>query len=76
MVVDDGVEIYQFKAKGSEWKSYLLYLGNISKDCAIDNMKNTELYVYMINFSVDYDSIDVGNVLNFHQYLTKKHEIK
>ena len=39
-------------------------------------MKKTELYVYMINFSVDYDSIDVGNVLDFHQYLTKKHEIK
>ena len=51
------MEIYQFKAKGFELKAYLSYLGNISKDYAIDNMKKTELYVYVIDFSVDYDSL-------------------
>ena len=36
-----GVNIYQFKAKDSEIKSYLLCLGNISKDVTVDNMKKT-----------------------------------
>ena len=30
---------YQFKAKDSEIKPYILCLGNISKDFTIDNMK-------------------------------------
>ena len=32
-------KIYQFKAKKSEIKDYTLYLGNISKDFTINNMK-------------------------------------
>ena len=31
---------------------------------------------YMYDFSVDYDSIDVDNILNNRKYLTKKHDIK
>ena len=31
---------------------------------------------YMYDFSVDYDSIDVDNILNDCKYLTKKHDIK
>ena len=31
--------IYQFKAKYSEIKNYILCLGNISKDFTISNMK-------------------------------------
>ena len=30
---------YQFKAKDSEIKNYALYLGNISKDFTINNIK-------------------------------------
>ena len=35
--------MYQFKTKYSEIKPYPLYLGNISKDVTIDNMKKTGL---------------------------------
>lgn len=30
----------------------------------------------MLDFSADYDSIDVGDVLDVHRYLMKKHNIK
>ena len=33
------VNIYQFKAKDSEWRDYPMCLGNISKDFSDDNMK-------------------------------------
>ena len=35
-----GTEIIKFKAKDSEITSYQLCLGNISKNWAVDNMKN------------------------------------
>ena len=35
----NGTEIYKFKAKDSEIVASPLCLGNISKDCSIDNMK-------------------------------------
>ena len=34
--------IYEFIAKCSEVKDYALYLGNISKDFTIDNMKKQD----------------------------------
>ena len=53
-----------------------LYLGNITKDLIVDNMKNTGLCGYVYNFSADYDSIDVDDILDIHRYLMKKHDIK
>ena len=35
--------MYQYKAKGSETKSHPLYLGNISKDFTLSNMKKAGL---------------------------------
>ena len=35
----NGKEIYKFKAKDSEIVATPLYLGNISKDWSVDNMK-------------------------------------
>ena len=32
-------KVYQFKAKNSEIKDYVLCLGNVSKDFTINNMK-------------------------------------
>ena len=75
-LIVNGLEIYRFKAKGSEIKSYPLFLGNVWKDFSTDNMEKTELYRYVYDFSVDYDSIDVDNILNIHKYLIKKHNIK
>ena len=39
-------------------------------------MKKTELYGYVYDFSVDYDCIDVDNILYILKYLMKKHGIK
>ena len=63
------VEIYQFQAKNSEINETQLCLGNVSKDFSVDNMKETGLYVYVYAFSVDYNSIDLDNILDIHKYL-------
>ena len=39
----NAVKMYQFKAKDSEIKSYLLSVGNILKDFTVYNMKKTGL---------------------------------
>ena len=36
----------------------------------------TELYGYVYDFSIGYDSIDVDDTLDIHKYLMKKHNIK
>ena len=38
----NGTEIQKFKAKGSEIVATPLCLGNISKDCSVDNMKKLD----------------------------------
>ena len=47
-------------------------MGNVSKDFSVDNMKNTGLYGYVYGFSIDYDSIDVDDILDVHKYLMVK----
>ena len=39
-------------------------------------MKKTELYGYVYNFSVNYDSIDAAAIWVIHKYLMKRHDIK
>ena len=48
----NGTEIHKFKAKNSEIVATLLYLGNTSKDCSVDNMRKTGLNRYVYDFSV------------------------
>ena len=38
-------------------------------------MKKTGFNGYVYDFSVDYDSIDVGDILDIHKYLMKKNDI-
>ena len=71
----NGKKIHKFKAKDSDIVATLLCLGNISKDCAIDNMKKTGLNGYIYDFSVDYDAIAVDDLLDVHNYLMKKNNI-
>ena len=52
-----------------------LCLGNASKDFSASNMKKTGFNGYFYDFSVDYDSIDVDDILDIHKYLMKKNEI-
>ena len=71
MFVND-TEIYKFKAKYSEIVATPLYLGNISKDWSVDNMKKIGFDGYVYDFSVDYDATDVDDILDIHKYLMKK----
>ena len=68
----NGTEIYKFKLKDSEVVASPLCLGKISKDWSADNMKKTGFNGYVIDFSVDYDAIDVDDIKNIHKYLIKK----
>ena len=52
------------------------FLGNVSKDFSADNLKKTRLNGYAHDFSVDYDSIDVADILDIHKYLIKKSDVK
>ena len=49
----NGVKIYQFKAKDSELNVYPLYLDNISKYFALNNLKITGQHEYTCDFLVD-----------------------
>ena len=68
----NGTEIIKFKAKDSEIVATPLWLGNITKDWSIDNMKRTGFNDYVYNFSVDYGAIAVNDILDIHKYLMKK----
>ena len=70
------VKTYKFKAKDSEVNAAPLCLGNASKDFSADNIKKIGLDRYVYDFSVDYDSIDVNDILNIHKYLLVKNNIK
>ena len=39
-------------------------------------MKTTGFYGYVYDFSVDYDNIDVDDILDIQKYFIKKHDIK
>ena len=70
----NGTEIYIFKAKDSEILVGPIYLGNISKDWSVDNMKRTGFTGYAYDFSADYEAIAVDNK-DIHKYLMKKNDI-
>ena len=39
-----------------------LYLGNVSKDFSVDDMKKTGLNRYVYDFSVNYDAIAIDGI--------------
>ena len=71
----NSTEIYKFKAKDSEVLVGPICLGNISKDCSVDNMKKTGFNGYVHDFSVDYEYIAVDDIKNIHKYLMEKNNI-
>ena len=71
----NGTEIYKFKAEDSEIVATPLYLGNISKDWSVDNMKKTVFNGCAYDFSVNYDAISIGDILDTHKYLMKKNNM-
>ena len=70
----NGTEIYISEAKDSEILVGPIYLGNISKDWSVDNMKRTGFTGYAYDFSVDYETIAVDDIKDIHN-LMKKNDI-
>ena len=70
----NGKEIHKFIAKDSEIVVIPLYLGNISKDWSVDDIKKTGLNRYVYDFSVDYNAAAVDDILNIHNYVMKKND--
>ena len=71
----NGTEIYKFKAKYSDILVGPIYLGNISKDWSVDNMKITGFTGCVYDFSVDYEPIAGDDIKDIHNYLMKKNGI-
>ena len=68
----NATKIYEFKAKVSEIKDYILRLGNISKDFAINNMKKIglkgSLRFFLLILICKFFSVVF---LDIHKYLMK-----
>ena len=60
----NGGEINKFEAKDSEINSPLLCLQNVLKDFMSGNLKKTGLYGFVYDFSADFNSIDVDDILD------------
>ena len=58
-------------SKQKTYLHYALFLGNISKDFTINNMKKTGLKGVVKFFSVDFNPID-NDILDIHKYLMKR----
>ena len=52
-----------------------LCLGNISEDFSTVNMKKTGLHGYVYDFSVNYDAIEVSDILDIHKLLMREWHI-
>ena len=72
----NGTKIIEFKAKDSEVGANPLCLGNISEDFSAGNIKKIGSHGYVFDFSVDYDTIAVDEILDIHKYLMEKNNIK
>ena len=68
----NGTDIHKFKAKDSEVVANPLWLGNISQDFSVDDMKKTGLNGYVYDFSVGHDAIAVDDILDIRKYLMEK----
>ena len=68
-------EIYKFKSKNNiSW--YNFCLGNVSKDFTKDKQSEIFLNGNVYHFSVDHSSIKKEGILNIHQYLIIRNNIK
>ena len=65
----NGTKIIKFKAK--LWNC----TNSIMSRKQNDNMKKTNLNGYVYDVSVDYDAIEVDDILDIHKYLMEKNGI-
>ena len=69
---DNGTEIHKFTATNSEIVPNNFCLGNVSKDYSASSMKKNWNLMVIHDLSVDYDAIDVDDILDIHKHLMKK----
>ena len=68
----NGTEIYNSKAKDSEFVVSPLCTANISKDWSTDNVKKAGFNGYVYHFSVDFDATDVDYIVDIQKNFMKK----
>ena len=68
-------EIFKFKVHDNI-RQYEFYLGSVSKDFAKDEPSEISLNGTVYDFSVDHSSIEKEDILNIHEYLMVKNNIK
>ena len=71
----NGKKSRKFTANDLEIVPNNLCFGNVSKDFSASNIKKTGFNGHIYDFNVDYDSIDVGDILDIDKYLMKKNGI-
>ena len=71
----NGLEIYKFKAIDCEINADILCLGNGSNNCSVYNIEKIGLYGYIYDVSLDYNSIDVADVLDIYKSIKWKNKI-
>ena len=69
----NGKEMIKFKAKDSEIVANPICLGSISKDFFESNIKKAGLCGSVYYFSVNHNVIVVDDILDIHNYLTKRY---
>ena len=70
----NGTKIHKFKAKDSEIVPNNLCLEIVSKGFPASNMKKTGFNGHIYDFSVDYDEIDIDDILDIHKHLIIKND--
>ena len=68
----NGTGIIKFKSKDSAIVASPLYLGNISKDWSVDNMKKAGFTGYVYDFNADHNVVTLDDIKDIHKYLMKK----
>ena len=68
----NGVETHKLKANDPQINATPSCLVNVWKNFSVIKLKKTGLYRYVFDFSVDYDSIDIDDILDIYKYLMVK----
>ena len=66
------IKKYKTKAKDSEIKDYALFLGNVSKDVTINNMKKTGLEGVLNFLCVGFNPVHNNGIIDIHKYLIER----
>ena len=73
----NGKEPLKFKAHNGNINFPTWFcLGSISNEFGANESREVSSGGYLYNFSVDYNAIDISDILNIHKYLMVKNKIK